>query len=105
MQQKVDAVILQDYILEPFFKITDPRHDPRLETLDPITGWAKLITGIKEYPFAVAFTLFPMTADQLIACADQQETLPPKSTWIEPKIPYGLLLYYAQPVETKGITS
>ncbi|WP_158795621.1 DUF1015 family protein [Pedobacter sp. L105] len=102
---EIDATILQEYILEPFFKIEDPRDDSRLKNLDPLDGWAKLIVETKENLSSIAFTLFPMTADQLISCANEQKTLPPKSTWIEPKIPYGLLLHWSKQPDLKEIVS
>jgi uncharacterized protein (DUF1015 family) len=48
---------------------------------------------IESHPDAIAFTISPLTVEQLIAVADAGEILPPKSTWIVPKIPYGLLLH------------
>lgn len=102
---EIDVAILQDYILEPFFKIRDPRNDSRLKNLDPLDGWTKLIVETKENLASIAFTLFPMTVEQLIDCANQQKTLPPKSTWIEPKIPYGLLLHWSRQSEIKESVS
>jgi uncharacterized protein (DUF1015 family) len=93
LQQETDTVILQEYLLKTFFKINDPRTDPRLHTFSPDNGWEKLLKELKETKSAIAFTLFPMTVAQLIEHADRQKPLPPKSTWIEPKIPYGLLMY------------
>ena len=47
----------------------------------------------KDNPEAIGFTLCPMTVEQLCNASDNGINLPPKSTWIDPKIPYGLLLY------------
>ena len=47
---------------------------------------------IDAHPDAVVFTLCPLTVEQLITVADAGEILPPKSTWIDPTVPYGLLL-------------
>ena len=46
------------------------------------------------YPDAIVFTLCPVSVEQLIAVAEAGEILPPKSTWIVPKIPYALLLHH-----------
>lgn len=45
------------------------------------------------HPAAIAFTLCPLTVDELTRVADEGYILPPKSTWIVPKIPYGLLIH------------
>lgn len=93
IQQESDTVILQEYIFRPFFGISEPRGDQRLKTYDPVKGWPELVRESKENPGTIAFTLYPMSIQQLLAYADQQKHLPPKSTWIEPKVPYGLLIH------------
>lgn len=95
LEKELDVIILQEHILNPFFKITDPRQDQRLKNYDPVKSWEKMILENKENPSSVAFTLFPMAVDELLNAADEQKALPPKSTWIEPKIPYGLLIYHS----------
>jgi uncharacterized protein (DUF1015 family) len=42
----------------------------------------------------VAFSMFPTTMDQLLAIADADEIMPPKSTWFEPKLRSGLVLIF-----------
>ena len=37
--------------------------------------------------------LFPHTMDEIIQIVDLGETMPPKSTWIEPKIRSGVTIY------------
>jgi uncharacterized protein (DUF1015 family) len=92
----LDVSILQDYILSPLFHITDPATDQHLKH----AGGEKAIVEMEELfranPNAIGFTLCPMTASQLCGAADAGINLPPKSTWIDPKIPYGLLLYRHQ---------
>jgi len=39
----------------------------------------------------VAFALFPITVSQIMTMADAQKTLPPKTTWFEPKLADGLV--------------
>ncbi|MDB5022951.1 MAG: hypothetical protein JWP78_706 [Mucilaginibacter sp.] len=90
----LDASILQETVLAPFFGINDPQTDPRLKCAGGEKAMEEIEMIINEYPNAVAFTICPLTVEQLIAVADAGEILPPKSTWIIPKIPYALLLYY-----------
>lgn len=91
----LDVSILQDQILAPILGISDPRTDAR------ITFQGRLITesvtiqdSIDHGLFSIAFTLFPITVDQLLRVADAGLIMPPKSTWIEPKFLVGLLTNY-----------
>lgn len=88
-----DVLTLQEMILEPFFGIADPRTDSRLFSFPAEEGWNELLVKLAEHPDAIAFTLFPMSARQMMQQADSKVVLPPKSTWIAPKVPFGLLMY------------
>jgi len=88
----LDAAILQEQVLAPIFGIADPKTDPRLKCAGGEKAMEEMQVIIDAHPEAVAFTICPLTVEELIAVADAGEILPPKSTWIVPKIPYGLLL-------------
>ena len=92
----LDVCILQDYILAPIFHINDPATDLRLKHTGGEKATAEMDAILQAYPNAIGFTLCPMTVTQLCTAADNGIDLPPKSTWIDPKIPYGLLLYKHQ---------
>ncbi|MDB5004419.1 MAG: hypothetical protein JWQ34_2644 [Mucilaginibacter sp.] len=94
----VDAAILQDRVLWPFFGISDPKADPRLKCIGGGQAMTALLAFIAEHPCSVAFTLYPMAVTELLAVARAGEILPPKSTWIDPKVPYGLILYQHEPL-------
>ena len=87
-----DVEILQSLILEPIFGIANPKDDHRIHYY-PADYWEEMLAESRLNRNAVIFTLHPMTPDELITQAEQQVNLPPKSTYVEPKIPYGLLLY------------
>jgi uncharacterized protein (DUF1015 family) len=89
----LDASILQEQLLSPVFGISDPVNDTRLRCIGGAGAMNEIETMLSLYPGAIAFTLSPLSNDQLLNVADAGEILPPKSTWIDPKIPYGLLLY------------
>jgi uncharacterized protein (DUF1015 family) len=89
----LDVSILQDLILEPLFGVDDPGSDRRLVHIGGEKAIAEMQTIFKPNPNAIGFTLCPITTRQLIEAADNGINLPPKATWIDPKIPYGLLLY------------
>ncbi|MFA6086728.1 DUF1015 family protein [Mucilaginibacter sp.] len=89
----IDAEILQERLLRPIFGVTDPGTDKRICYIGGPQAMEELLSFTAEHPCAVAFTLCPLTVEQLKEVADAGEILPPKATWIDPKIPYGLLLY------------
>jgi uncharacterized protein (DUF1015 family) len=89
----IDAAILQDMVLAPIFGIHDPKTDPRLKFIGGRQAMNELLALIAVHPCSVVFTLCPLTVEELIAVAEAGNILPPKSTWIDPKVPYGLILY------------
>lgn len=90
---ELDVTILQDYLLDPVLKIADPRTDSRIAFLGGVTPVEELMKMVDDGDFAVAFTLFPTSIDQLISVADAGEVMPPKSTWFEPKFQAGLVVH------------
>lgn len=91
--EMIDAAILQEHVLTPLFGIIDPKTDPYLKCAGGEKAMEEISVIVDSNPGAIVFTLCPLTVAQLIAVADAGEILPPKSTWIDPKVPYGLLLH------------
>jgi len=89
----LDAYILQETVLAPIFGIEDPKTDQRLKCAGGEMAMDEINAILNVYPEAIVFTLCPMSVEQLIEVAEAGEILPPKSTWIVPKIPYALLLH------------
>lgn len=87
-----DACMLQDMVFRPCFKIEHPETDQRLLSVGGENAIPEILRIISENEQAIVFTMTAMNADQLIDIAQQGIMLPPKSTWVEPKIPFGLLL-------------
>lgn len=87
-----DVSFLQAEVLERMFGISDPKVDLRLSSWHP-EQWDEMISSSDAEPHSVLFTLHPMTASELIQQAEMKAALPPKSTYIEPKVPFGLLLF------------
>ena len=87
-----DACLLQQKVFEPLFNIENPETDTQLIAVGGADALSELQQILAENPSAIAFTLAVMNADQLMDIAQQGIVLPPKSTWIEPKVPFGLLL-------------
>jgi uncharacterized protein (DUF1015 family) len=90
----LDVSILQEFILAPILKINDPRTDARITFEGGATLVAELQLKVDNGLYVLAFTLFPVSIDQIIAVADASGVMPPKSTWVEPKFLVGLLTNY-----------
>jgi len=87
----LDVSVLQERVLDPLLGITDVRTDKRIDFVGGIRGTAALEEMVDEGRAAVAFSMYPVTVDELMAIADANEIMPPKSTWFEPKLRDGLL--------------
>jgi uncharacterized protein (DUF1015 family) len=89
----LDVEVLQREILEPVLKIGDVRTDKRIDFVGGIRGPAELERLVTSGQAAVAFSMFPVSLDDLMAIADAGGIMPPKSTWFEPKLRDGLLVH------------
>ncbi len=89
----LDVTILQDNILSKLLDIQDPRTDKNIDFVGGIRGLAELEKRVKSGEMAAAFSLHPVSIEQLFAIADSGKVMPPKSTWFEPKLRDGLLTH------------
>lgn len=89
----LDVTILQNNILSKILGINDPRTDTRIDFVGGIRGLSGLVKKVDDREMAAAFTLFPVTIQQLFDIADSGNVMPPKSTWFEPKLRDGLLTH------------
>ena len=87
----LDVSLLSDHLLGPLLGITDLRRDKRIDFVGGIRGLAELEKRVDSGEMAVAFALHPTRMDQLMAVADSNNVMPPKSTWFEPKLADGLV--------------
>ena len=90
--RSLDVAILQDNLLNPILGIGDPRKDKRIDFVGGIRGLEELSKRVDEGE-AVAFSMFPTSIEQLMAIADADEVMPPKSTWFEPKLRSGIITH------------
>ncbi len=82
----LDVSILQTNLLKPLLGIENPRTDKRINFVGGIRGMQELERLVDSGKYAVAFSLFATSIEQLMAIADAGEIMPPKSTWFEPKL-------------------
>ena len=88
---RLDVSLLSDHLLSPLLGIADLRRDKRIDFVGGIRGLAELEKRVDSGEMAVAFALHPTRMDQLMAVADSNNVMPPKSTWFEPKLADGLV--------------
>ncbi|HEU4471217.1 MAG TPA: DUF1015 family protein [Flavisolibacter sp.] len=89
----LDVTILQDNILDKLLAIKDPRTDKRIDFVGGIRGLGELQKRVDSGEVKVAFSLHPVSIQQLFDIADSGNVMPPKSTWFEPKLRDGLLTH------------
>ena len=89
----LDISILQNNLLDPVLNIKDQRTDKRIDFIGGIRGLPELEKRVNSGEMAVAFSLHPVTIQQLFDIADSGNVMPPKSTWFEPKLRDGLLTH------------
>ena len=89
----LDASLLDEKVIQGVLGIEDIRTDTRIKYIEGPKGLA----GLKERSIRndnrVAFALFPVRLEDLIQIANEGKTMPPKSTWFEPRIRNGLVVY------------
>lgn len=89
----LDVSVLQDDILAPLLGIDDPRTSHEIDFIGGIRGTAELVKLVDSGKFAVAFSMYPTTLNQLMDIADADAVMPPKSTWFEPKLRDGIVCH------------
>ena len=89
----LDVTILSESILNPVLNIVDLRTDERIDFVGGIRGLEELKKRVDSNEMKVAFALYPVSMQQLIDIADSGAIMPPKTTWFEPKLRSGLVVY------------
>lgn len=89
----LDVSILQRAVLADPLQIGDVRTDKRIDFVGGARGTAALEQAVDGGRAAVAFSMYPVTVDDLMAIADDGGIMPPKSTWFEPKLRDGLIVH------------
>ncbi|MBL4705368.1 MAG: DUF1015 family protein, partial [Flavobacteriales bacterium] len=89
----LDPEILSQLILDPIFGISDLKTDPKIAFLNGKKGMKGLRKKVDRGEAKIAFGLYPISVQELMHIADTNNTMPPKSTYIEPKLRSGLTIY------------
>jgi uncharacterized protein (DUF1015 family) len=88
---RLDVSRLHDGLLTPLLGIGDVRTDKRIDFVGGARGPAELEKLVNSGKFAAAFSMYPVSVDDLMTISDAGGIMPPKSTWFEPKLRDGLL--------------
>ncbi len=91
--QSLDVSLLERHVLGPILEIGDIRTDKRIDFVGGARGTAALESAVASGQAAVAFSMYPVTLDDLMTISDEGGIMPPKSTWFEPKLRDGLLVH------------
>ncbi len=91
--ESLDVSRLENFILKPILGIEDVRTDKRIDFVGGIRGTKELEKLVDSGKWQIAFSMFPTTVQDLLAVSDLGESMPPKSTWFEPKLRDGLLIH------------
>jgi uncharacterized protein (DUF1015 family) len=89
----LDVTILSNNVLDKLLGIKDQRTDKRIDFVGGIRGLGELEKRVNSGEMKVAFSLYPVSIQQLFDIADSGNVMPPKSTWFEPKLRDGLLTH------------
>ena len=89
----LDVARLQRTVIEEILQVGDVRTDKRIDFVGGARGTEALVRAVDSGQAAVAFSLYPVTVQDLMAISDSGGIMPPKSTWFEPKLRDGLLIH------------
>jgi len=89
----LDVAALQERLLAPILGIDDPRTSKRIDFVGGLNSVDELVRRVDSGRWAVAFSMHPVTIDDVMTYSDAGLIMPPKSTWFEPKLRSGLFAY------------
>ena len=92
LMDELDVALLQNHVLAPLLGIEDQRTSDRLDFIGGIRGTVEL-ESLVDAGTGCAFSMFPTSIEDLMAIADADGLMPPKSTWFEPKLRDGLFCH------------
>ncbi|MEN9700004.1 MAG: hypothetical protein RLZZ301_1202 [Bacteroidota bacterium] len=95
--EKLDAYILSALILNPFFGITDLKTSTEVAFVPGNESLESIVQTVDSAKFEVAFILQGLSMKEVKDVADANLNMPPKSTWVEPKLRSGLTIYTLHP--------
>jgi uncharacterized protein (DUF1015 family) len=89
----LDCSVLQTEVLSVLFGVDDPRTSNNVDFIGGARGTQELERLVNSGEACCAFSMFPVSIEELISVSDSGKTMPPKSTWFEPKLRSGLFVH------------
>ncbi len=93
----LDTMLLNEKVLRDIFGIKDVRNDHRIEYVGGALGLDGIRQKTLQSKYNVGFCLYPVQWKEMTTLVDAGEVLPPKSTWFEPRMKSGLIMYELGP--------
>lgn len=91
--EALDAQILYHTVLNPILGIEDVRNDKRINYAHGKNDMAYVQSMVDAGEYKVGFGLLPVTTGEIKNVAEEGLTMPPKTTYIEPKLRNGITIY------------
>lgn len=88
----LDATLLNEFVLDEIFHIRDVRTDTRITYIEGDKGLEGVRKATNDSDDRIGFLLYPVSFEDMIRMADAGESLPPKSTYFEPRLKSGMLV-------------
>ena len=85
--------ILFEKILQPILGIQDEKTDPNLTYFGGPKALESTNEAMNSGRIELAFSVAPISVAEVMDVADANLVMPPKSTWVEPKMRSGMLVY------------
>lgn len=95
----LDTMLLNEIVLKRMMQITDVSNDSRIDYVNAQRGLETIQDKISKNAQQVGFCLYPVQFEDLVAVAEAEKVLPPKSTWFEPRMKNGLIVKPYHPNE------
>ena len=89
----LDVTVLSNLVFDKILNLGDLRTSKRIDFVGGIRGLGELQKRVDSGEMVAAFALYPVTMRQIIDIADTGNIMPPKTTWIEPKLRSGLVIH------------
>lgn len=90
----LDSEILTQFLLGPVLGITDLKSDDNIDFISGNFSATDIAKRIRKGDFSIGFLLYPISFEEVRKVADNQMIMPPKTTWVEPKLRSGLTIYH-----------
>lgn len=89
----LDAHLLDTFIFKDVLGIEDVTQDNRLSYIEGTKDVEFIDQKVRKNPGRVAFCLYPVNIQDVTTIADEDRVMPPKSTWFEPRIRNGMVIF------------